>query len=351
MGLSKRIRFSMSSTSELSLPVGGQTKTQRAGNGFTLRYLESSESSIWDALVQSSPQGSVFCRSWWLRAVGDARVLGYFVGNDLVAGIPVIFEKRFGMTICTMPRLTPTWGVVMQPLPGKTATVLAREMKILRAFASELSKFTPFFQAFHPNLLNWLPFHWDGFRQTTRFTYVIDDLSDLRRVWDGVSSSTHGQIYKAQKAGLEFVPCGIDEVYRCEFQSHVRHGAPPHHSESILRRIYESARQNGCGACFAVIDRERQVHSAWCLVWDGQRGYNLVGGVDDDLRKSGANSFGVWKAIEFLSQRTSVFDFAGSMIEGVEKFNRGFGAKQVPYNYIMKAPALLHCALQLAGKI
>ena len=49
-----------------------------AEENFTLRYLEPSEYDLWDELVDVSPQGSVFCRSWWLSAVGDVRVLDGF---------------------------------------------------------------------------------------------------------------------------------------------------------------------------------------------------------------------------------------------------------------------------------
>ncbi len=327
------------------------TSKLNAEETFTLRYLEPSEYPLWDALVDVSPQGSVFCRSWWLSAFGDVRILACFSGNQIIAGIPLYFERRFGITVCTMPKLTQTWGIVMRPREGKAVAAAARETKILRAFAAELSQYRLFFQAFHPSLSNWLPFYWSGFRQTTRFTYVIDDLTDLNRVWNGMSESARGQIRKAQKAGLTIVPSGIEEVYTCECLSYRRHGRMPPHSESLLRSIHDSAKENDSGACFAVIDREGTVHAARLLVWDRYRAYNLICGADGELRNSGANSLGVWDAIQFVAQRSRAFDFAGSVVEGIERFNRTFGAKQVPYNYVIKAPILAHACLQFVGKL
>jgi len=250
-----------------------------------------------------------------------------------------------------MPKLTRTWGVVMRPLEGKTVAAAARETKILRTFAVELSQYRLFFQAFHPGLSNWLPFYWSGFRQTTRFTYVLDDLTDLSRVWHGMSESARGQVRKAERAGFTVVPCGIEEVYGCEFQSFQRQGRRPSHSESLLRNIHDSAKENDSGACFAVVDQAGTVHSARLLVWDSHLAYNLVAGMVSELRKSGANSLGTWDAIQFVAQRSRAFDFAGSIIESIEQFNRNFGAKQVPYNYVMKAPTLVHACLQFAGKL
>ena len=316
-----------------------------------MRYLEPSEYYLWDELVDVSPQGSVFCRSWWLSAVGDVHVLACFSGKQIIAGMPLYFERHYGIPVCTMPKLTRAWGVIMRPLEGKQVTVASRETKILQAFAVELARCRLFFQAFHPGLANWLPFYWSGFRQTTRFTDVLDDLSDLSQVWQGMAESARRQVKKAERSGLTVVPCCIAEVYRCECLSFQRQGRKPSHSESFLRSLYDSAKENNSGACFAVVDREGTVYSARLLVWDKNRAYNVVAGADTRLRGSGANSLGVWSAIQFVAQRCRAFDFAGSVIENIARFNRNFGAKQVPYNYVMKAPSLVHCGLQLAGKL
>jgi hypothetical protein len=334
----------------LTQPVKAVTNLEAEAR-FTPRYLEASQYRLWDALVDISPQGSVFCRQWWLNAVGNVRVLGCFSGNELIAGIPLYFERHFGIPVCTMPKLTQNWGVVMRPLEGKPVVAAARETKILRTIAAQLSAYKLFFQAFHPNLSNWLPFYWSGFRQTTRFTYVLDHLTDVSRLWRGVSESARRQITKARKADLRVVPCEIEEVYRCECSSYRRQGKMPPHSESLLNAIYAAAKENDSGACFAVVDRDGSVHSAWLLVWDANRAYNLVGGADTQLRNSGANVLGTWDAIQFAAQRSCAFDFAGSVVESIERFNRNFGATQVPYNYVMKIPTLAHACLQFAGKL
>ena len=323
----------------------------RADERFTLRYLEECEYPLWDALVEVSPQGSVFCRSWWLKAVGNARVLACFSGKQIVAGIPLHFERHLGIPVCTMPKLTQSWGIILPPPKGKRVTAVSRETKILRTFATALSRYKLFFQAFHPSLSNWLPFYWSGFRQTTRFTYVIDDLSDLNRVWHEMSDIARGKIRKAQRAGLTVVPCSIEEVYRCECLSYRRHGKMPPHSESLLKDVHNAATKNESGACLGVVDPEGTLCNAWFLAWDRNRAYGLVRGVDGDLGGNGASSLGVWAGFQFAAQRSRAFDFAGSIIEGIERFNRTFGATQVPYNYLIKAPTIVQSCLQFAGKL
>ncbi|HXY04538.1 MAG TPA: hypothetical protein VEI49_13280, partial [Terriglobales bacterium] len=158
----------------LSVSAGGDVSSD--GGAGTLRYLRPDElTTIWDALVDISPQGSPFVRSWWLNAIGGTvKVLGYFKGGSLIAGIPLYSEKRFGITVYTMPKLTQTLGPVLASSPGKQVAALWQEMEVLSAFAKELAKFRVFFQAFHPSLHNWSPFYWNGFSQTSRATQVLD---------------------------------------------------------------------------------------------------------------------------------------------------------------------------------
>ncbi len=116
--------------------------------------------------------------------VDSERALAFAAGRSIrfvIAGIPLYFQHRFGLTLCRMPQLVHTWGVIMEPHYGKHATVTSREMEILVLFAKRLSKENFFLQSFHPTQLNWLPFYWNGFTQTTHFTYVLEDFHGSRQ--------------------------------------------------------------------------------------------------------------------------------------------------------------------------
>ena len=83
-------------------------------------------------------------------------------------------------------------------------------------------------------------------------------------------------------------------------------------------------------------DAEGKIHAAAYIVWDKHTTYYLMGGGDPELRNSGATSAVMWEAIRYASSINTSFDFEGSMIEPVERFVRGFGAKQVPYFHVWK---------------
>jgi len=317
----------------------------------TTRYLEPAEYPMWDEFVESSPQSSVFCRSWWLDAVGEFRILGYFESDRLIAGIPLYFERRLGVRVCTLPRLTPTLGIMTGPLPSNPNKLAHRHHSIVRAIAKSLCEYKFFFQAMHPSLTDWLPFYWEGFRETTRYTYVIDDLTNLDSVWSEMDCNARRQVTNAGKAGIRVVPCSIDDVYQCEYESHVKRGTKPRHSQDILYRIHTAAVRHSCGACNAGVDRDGNVLAASFMAWDSNRAYALVGGSSTLGRQSPTGYAVLWHEIQLAAKHSRIYDFSGSMMEGVSRFNRGFGAKQVPIHFITKASPFVYCALQMAGKL
>jgi len=311
-------------------------------NSSDIRLLREDEFSIWDTLVAISPQGSVFCYSWWLKEVtGHFHVLGYFENGILVAGMPLFFKRRFFLSLLTMPKLTQTWGVLIEPLSGKKVKVASKEMEILRVFADELSKYPIFIQSFHPTLQNWLPFYWRGFKQMSRFTYLLDDLTDLDRVMKEFRENIRTDIRKAQKRGIFVEQASVSQAYPIFKKSFDRQQIKLPYTREYLCGLYTATKKHDAGECFVAKDSAGNINASAFMVWDRQRAYYLVGGGDPDLRNSGATSLLIWNLIQFAAGRTQSFDFEGSVIEPIERFFRAFGARQVVYNSIYRLPKTL----------
>lgn len=316
-----------------------------------LSLLAAEELPLWDALVQESEQCSVFTKSWWLQATsGSARILGYFEPGRLLAGIPLHYERRFGLKMCRMPSLTQTMGVVMRTLPGKQVARSTRETEILNVLAQRLSQESIFMQAFHPSMQNWLPFYWAGFTQTTHYTYVFDDLSSISNIWDGIEKDRRTNIRKARRLGLTVKECGPEVVHSAASASFERQKRTCPYTLEYLSRLYEAARAHDAGVCMAATDSNGKVHAAEFFVWDAKRGYRLAGGHDTTLGSSGGAVLLVWSLIEFAATRTAVFDFEGSMHRPIEASFRSFGARRVGYQRIVKMPRWLRMALCAAGR-
>ena len=94
--------------------------------------------------------------------------------------------------------------------------------------------------------------------------------------------------------------------------------------------------QKNCGKTIYASDQSGNIHSALFIIWNNYSAYNLISTIDPDYRNSGSTSLLIWEMIKYISDKTERFDFEGSMIEGVERSFRQFGAKQIPYFLIYK---------------
>lgn len=308
-----------------------------------LRYLREDELASWEELVARSPQGTLFCRSWWLRAAcgPDFRILAYFDGGNIVAGIPLYFKRRWPLRVCTMPPLTPSLGPVLEPLEGRRVARLSRENDLLKIIASRVAEQRVFCQSFHYTLQNWLPFRWAGFRQTSRVTYVLEDLSDVEALWGQLRRNIRKEIKKATRQGIRVVPTTPETVFAQVRKTFARQNLRLPFTEEYYLRIAKAAQVNGAGQFFAAIDPEERVHSALLIVWDSKSAYSLAGAADPELRTSGATSLLTWELIKLSAARTQVFDFEGSSIEKIERLFRAFGGTQRFMNRVYKMPPWL----------
>lgn len=280
---------------------------------------------------------TLFHEPWWLDAVapGQWGVASVPHGEgDVHAALPYVKKSRFGFTLLTMPQLTNYLGPQLRPGEAKLPKRLGQEREWIDELVNQLPKHDYFAQPFHPSITNWLPFYWRGFRQTTKYTYVLDDLSDLDRVWAGMLENIRRDIRKAQRQLTVRSDGTLESLLDVNAKSFRRLGKELPYSRAAARRIEAACSERDCRRMFFVEDPAGLVHSTLYMVWDEGSAYYLMGGSDPELRSSGANSLAMWSGIEHAAKVTRRFDFEGSMIDAVERFVRAFGGRQTPYHYV-----------------
>ncbi len=289
----------------------------------------------WDRFVDLSPQGCIFCRPWWLDALcaGQFEILTVQKGGRIVAGMPLPRGKKLIWSTITMPPLTQTLGVLLEPEgEGKYVTHLSGQMAVLRALVAALPKVDFFRVNLHHSLTNWLPFHWAGYAQTTRYTYVIEDLSDLDAVRESAAPQLRTKLRKAEKAGIRIEQTDdIHLLLELNAKSFAHLGTQRPYGEDDVRRLESACAQHNARTILVARDDAGRPHAVVCLVHDQKCMYNLVGGSDPELRASAATQLMLWRALELAHEMDVGFDFCGSMVEGVESFNRAFGGELKPY--------------------
>jgi hypothetical protein len=133
----------------------------------------------------------------------------------------------------------------------------------------------------------------------------------------------------------------VDVLVELNRQIFERQGLPAPFSAEFLRRVDAACAERRARSILFAVDTRDRVQAAAFVVHDGDDSYLLTSGVDTELRASGAQSFLVWEAIRQSAERSRTFDFAGSMIESVERFNRAFGARQRPYLAVRRARSMV----------
>ena len=289
---------------------------------------------LYRALCAKEKEIPVFSRDWWLDAVcGDHwDALLYESKGKILAAMPIYVPCN---RVITMPHYTQTMGVWFAPEAADTkySSQLANRQAICKYFVEQLDAYRSFLQNFSHTFTDWLPFYWAGYSQTTRYTYILHGIKDLDKIKSGMSQQTRRNINKAQEMAIKVYRGGfpIEAFLEVQAMTFERQYIKNKQSNTILKRLILEAQKRRQGDIFGGYDEEGRLHAVAFVVWQDSCAYYIAGGGNPALRASGAQSLVMWDAVRFSSLMTDTFDFEGSMIPGVERFFREFGAVQTPY--------------------
>jgi hypothetical protein len=298
----------------------------------------------YNLLCKEEPTITVFNQAWWLDAIAPNNWDVVFIENDGVidAALPFRMRKKFGFNIIDQPPFTRDLGPWLRKKELKYSKQLALEKDLLQEIYNKLPDYSFLESSWHYNLKNWLPLYWLGFKQTTRYTYVIDEISNLDKVYSNFEYSKKKNIKKSK--GL--VDIKFDISARDFYDNHIltlsKEGRKISYSYETFERIYTSAYLNNSAFNIAAYDSNGKLHGALFILKDHSSAYNLISTLDPDFRITGTSSLLVLEAIKEASKYVNRFDFEGSMIESVERSFRQFGGMQVPYFTISNSKSKIY---------
>lgn len=299
-------------------------------------------------LCHTEPSIPLFSRDWWLDIVcGKDKwdVLWIEQKGQVQATLPLYVPYK---GVVSMPPLTQTMGPWFAPVSGDTkyASELGQRQKLCKTFIDKLKIYSHFLQNFHYDITDWLPFYWEGYRQSTRYTYILEGLEKLKspvenessEIWGNMSSHTRRNIIKAKEKRGITVRKGIpaDDFQRIYAKTFERQGKSHAPHIQLLASLIHACRERGQGNLWGGYDADGNLHATAFIAWQESSAYYIAGGGDPAYRDSGAHSLIMWEAIRFVADKSKQFDFEGSMIPGVERFFREFGARQIPYFTIFR---------------
>jgi len=272
---------------------------------------------------------SVFFEPWWLDATapGSWREARALDNGGLSARLPYTLKRRLGLTLLGQPALTPALG----PWIGAGA-----DERTLEELIAGLPPFDVFRQRFSPDVSDWLQFQRAGFSATVRYTHRLPDLSDLDRVWAGLSGDHRRKIRRASEQLEVATAPDLPALFDLCSRAYRAKRLPPPCDRTTLARVDDACAHRQARRMFFARDRRGQTLAALYLVWDQTYAYYVLGARDPKLENAGAMRLLQWEAIKFSSTVTGGFDFNGSMIESIARVFRNFGAARVPYFDVTK---------------
>lgn len=286
----------------------------------------------------TAPDLPLFMQPWYLDAVCGAEHWAVALaqkGDRVVAVLPFFLKEKFHWRYVAMPPLCRMMGPYLLPEFRTTR----QEIPLLKTLLEQLPPLAAFSQDFNYTALNWLPFYWAGFRQTTRYSYVLP-LTDLETLRNNMAPDYRNN--KLPKAAAEVsVHTGTDleQFFQVHNRSFERQGLEAPIRLAFLQTLDAALAARQAREIFRACDRRTgAVHAVAYLAWDRHSAYYLLAGDDPALRSSGAGILLAWEAIRYAKETLGLdtFDFAGSMIKPIERVRRQFGAEPKPYFRVEK---------------
>ena len=282
---------------------------------------------------------SVFHQPWWLDAVTNENwdVAIASENGKMLAVLPYVLSKKFGATIIRQPILNQFSGPFYFFEKDNLQDFYSTENTVQKTLIEQLPKFDLFEQNFSTKIKNWLPFYWNGFEQTVRYTYVLDKQKSKENCWNDLSESIKRNIKNGEK-NLRIVESqDFDLMYDLVKKTQQRQNIKSELSKIHFIEIFSTAFQkNQCKFLFAEHLETKKIVAGAVFIFDKNSVYYLMSGLDESLKINYAIATLLWNGVQFSRTINCDFDFEGSMMQNIEKFFRHFGAEQKIYFHVSK---------------
>ena len=290
----------------------------------------------------------LFLQYWWMETVCRGKMWDVAMaldGETLLGVMPFHYGRKFGRNYLLQPQLTQFSGpFYCYPDGLDECRRLEFEKKTARLLIMQIAQLKPAFviQHFSPEVTNWLPFHWEGYSQTTRYTYRFDDISDPRALLDKMHcDKNRRKILRNIDSTTVRFDMSPSDFAAFHHRYWLSRGKRDLLGKEFIAHVCSTAVARGNGVIASLHDSEGKLLAARFAVYDSRCAHSLMSASDPDLHRSGHNETLIWRLIEYLSSFTKAYDFEGSMDEGIEYFYRSFGARQVPFFEVSRCDSLL----------
>ncbi len=295
-------------------------------------------------------QGSnipLFQQHWWMDAVCHGKQWDVILvenHGEIVAALPYLIGKKLWMRFILQPELAQYNGIWYKEQNfNNEIKQLSFEKWAANKVIEQLHKLNLSYyeQCFHHKITNWLPFYWNNYKQTTKYTYRINDISNLDKVFENFDKKNRQKpILKASESLEPVWDITPETFYDFHSKYWENRGQKDLISKEFALRICNTAIGRGQGFIMGMKDKEGELIATRFVVYDSSCAYSLMSALNPNGHPNGTSATTYWEIIKHLSGKTKAFDFEGSMDEGIETAYRLYGGSQTPYFKIYKSNSI-----------
>lgn len=284
---------------------------------------------------------SVFEQPWWLDAVAPGRWRELIVSGknaECLGRMVYAEEKLFGIPYIGMPPLTQQMGPWIALHPNlKYVKALHKTKAVLDAMIAQIGEQKNVDLVFHNSFQYIVPFVWNGYRVIPEVSYVIEDLSNIDLVYNGMEAKLRNLIKNAREKYSVEDNIGCDDLILLLESTFAKQGRKSPLSRQLIQRIYDVSAEHQARKILGARDKETgKLVAAAFFLYDQHTCYYLLGGKDYSRKTDGSQELLIWEGIRFAASVSREFDFEGSMVPGIEQFFRGFGGRPRIYFRVRK---------------
>lgn len=273
----------------------------------------------WDECIKKSFNGNVYALSWYLDVVHphwDA-----LVENDYERVMPLTASKKFGISYMFQPFFVQQLGVF-------STSQMSHEN--VSDFIKAIPQKYRFVQ-YRLNSYNKVDYESEIIERHRNVE--LDLIYDYQYLYNNYNNNTKRNLTKAENAGLsvnyDIDPEIIIELFRNNKGKNVQHWQDKEY-ERLLNLVH-TAISYKCCFTIGISDLENNIIAGAIFVHSHDRLIFLFSGSDEKHRDKHALTMLLDTVIREYSETQYTFDFEGSDNEGLARFYKGFGGKEVSY--------------------
>lgn len=270
--------------------------------------------SQWDNCIAMSQNQLSYAFSWYLDVVSPNWEA--LVSADFLYVMPLPVKCKFGIRYIVQPILCQQLGVFSTHKISEEIVAAFIKKIPYHSYAFNLNE-----KNAHPNFSR-LP------------NFILNLNQSYSDIYSSYSKNTCRNIERASKLNLKVkIDLSVLDFY--EFYYHDEREHKPV-NKLLVKQLIEKGVEKNLIKIYGIYSAENQLISAVCMLISADRISYLLPISNEEGKASSAMFLLIDKIIKTEAEKDLLFDFEGSQIEGIARFNKGFGAKNQPYYTIKR---------------